>query len=56
MPLMGGLSTLHLVDALGWEVHPRSRVSLVWDCAIELWVSLVSASLKGHLGQCKGIT
>lgn len=55
MPLMGG--PLCPVDALGWEVHPRSRVSLVWDCTIEFWVSLViSASLEGHLGQSKGIT
>lgn len=57
MPFMGGFSLLHPVDALGWEVHPRRRVGLVWDCTIELWVSLVvSASLKGHLGQSKSIT
>lgn len=56
MPFMGGLSPLHPVDALGWEVHPRSRGGLVWDCTVELWVSLVvSACLKGHLGQSKGI-
>lgn len=56
LPSMGRLSPLHPVDALGWEVHPRSRVGLVWDCTIKLWVSLVvSACLKGHLGQSKGI-